>query len=64
MIWGHEHECLADPQEIRAVATHDNLEARQQQRFIIQPGSSVATALSEGESKKKHAVLLEVGARV
>lgn len=27
---------------------------------IVQPGSSVATALSEGESKKKHIVLLEV----
>ena len=27
---------------------------------IVQPGSSVATALSEGESKKKHVVLLEV----
>lgn len=27
---------------------------------IMQPGSSVATALSEGESKKKHIVLLEV----
>lgn len=27
---------------------------------ILQPGSSVATALSEGESKKKHVVLLEI----
>lgn len=27
---------------------------------IIQPGSSVATALSEGESKKKHVVVLEI----
>lgn len=27
---------------------------------ILQPGSSVATALSEGESKRKHVVLLEV----
>ena len=27
---------------------------------LIQPGSSVATALSEGESKKKHAVLFEI----
>jgi len=26
----------------------------------MQPGSSVATALSEGESKRKHVVLLEV----
>ena len=27
---------------------------------ILQPGSSVATALSEGESKRKHVVVLEV----
>lgn len=27
---------------------------------ILQPGSSVATALSEGEAKKKHVVILEV----
>jgi double-strand break repair protein MRE11 len=27
---------------------------------LIQPGSSVATALSEGESKKKHVVLFEI----
>lgn len=27
---------------------------------ILQPGSSVATALSEGESKKKHVAILEL----
>lgn len=27
---------------------------------ILQPGSSVATALSDGEAKKKHVVVLEV----
>ena len=27
---------------------------------ILQPGSSVATALSEGESKRKHVMILEV----
>ncbi len=27
---------------------------------ILQPGSSVATALSEGEAKKKHVVILEI----
>ena len=27
---------------------------------ILQPGSSVATALSEGEAKKKHIFVLEV----
>ncbi|KAK9814095.1 hypothetical protein WJX72_000558 [[Myrmecia] bisecta] len=51
VIWGHEHECLADPWE----STEANSEFS-----VIQPGSSVATALSEGESKRKHVVLLEV----
>ena len=27
---------------------------------VVQPGSSVATALSEGEAKKKHVLVLEV----
>lgn len=27
---------------------------------ILQPGSSVATALSEGEAKKKHVIVLEL----
>lgn len=42
VVWGHEHECLITPQP-SAVAKY----------YITQPGSSVATALSEGESKKK-----------
>lgn len=51
VIWGHEHECLADPWE--------SIEG--DGRFsVMQPGSSVATALSEGESKRKHVVMLEV----
>ena len=51
VVWGHEHECLADPWE--SVEGGGNFS-------VMQPGSSVATALSEGESKKKHVVLLEV----
>lgn len=27
---------------------------------VLQPGSSVATALSEGEAKRKHVVVLEI----
>jgi double-strand break repair protein MRE11 len=42
IVWGHEHECLISPQA-SAVGEF----------YISQPGSSVATALSEGESKKK-----------
>lgn len=61
VVWGHEHECRADPEAITSAAGASKFDARP--RFIVQPGSSVATALSEGESKKKHAVLLEVRAR-
>ncbi|KAL3143519.1 hypothetical protein ABBQ38_002323 [Trebouxia sp. C0009 RCD-2024] len=51
VIWGHEHECIPEPWESTEAGCKFN---------IVQPGSSVATALSEGESKKKHIVLLEV----
>ncbi|RKP05540.1 Mre11 DNA-binding presumed domain-containing protein [Thamnocephalis sphaerospora] len=49
VLWGHEHECLVDPQL--------NV---QQQFYVSQPGSSVATSLSEGESKPKHVGLLHI----
>lgn len=49
VLWGHEHECLITPQS-SSVGDF----------FIVQPGSSVATSLSEGESKKKHIGLLEI----
>lgn len=51
VVWGHEHECLAEPWE--------SVEGGGQ-FSVMQPGSSVATALSEGESKRKHVVMLEV----
>ncbi len=43
VIWGHEHECHIIPQPSTVG-----------QFYITQPGSSVATALSEGEAKKKY----------
>ncbi|XP_058068031.1 double-strand break repair protein MRE11-like [Magnolia sinica] len=49
MVWGHEHECLVDPQEVPGMGFH-----------IIQPGSSVATSLIDGEAKLKHVLLLEI----
>uniref|UniRef100_J3MQU8 Mre11 DNA-binding domain-containing protein n=2 Tax=Oryza brachyantha TaxID=4533 RepID=J3MQU8_ORYBR len=52
VIWGHEHECLTDSQEVPGKSFH-----------IIQPGSSVATSLSNAEAKPKHAVLLEINGR-
>ncbi|MEW5311761.1 MAG: hypothetical protein WDW38_003448 [Sanguina aurantia] len=57
-IWGHEHECRADPEDIpNPPGVTVSVEKR---RSIIQPGSSVATALSEGEAKRKHVVCLEI----
>jgi len=49
ILWGHEHECLIQPQinEGKGFA-------------VCQAGSSVATSLSEGESKAKHIGLLEI----
>ncbi|RAL44580.1 hypothetical protein DM860_003339 [Cuscuta australis] len=49
IVWGHEHECLIDPQEVPGMGFH-----------ISQPGSSVATSLIDGESKAKHVLLLEI----
>jgi double-strand break repair protein MRE11 len=48
VIWGHEHDSHILPQQ----GTN---------RFsVIQPGSSVATSLSEGEALVKHIALLEI----
>ncbi len=49
VVWGHEHECLIHPSE-SAVGTFR----------ITQPGSSVATSLTEGESMRKHVGILDV----
>jgi double-strand break repair protein MRE11 len=49
VFWGHEHECCIDP-------CHNS----DQQFYITQPGSSVATSLSEGESKTKHVGILTI----
>lgn len=42
VIWGHEHECLIDPAY-----------SPQQDFYVSQPGSSIATSLSEGEAIPK-----------
>ncbi|CAF1948597.1 unnamed protein product [Rotaria magnacalcarata] len=49
VIWGHEHDCRITP-EFNTV----------QKFFVIQPGSTVATSLSEGEQLQKHAGILHV----
>ncbi|KAJ1960486.1 meiotic recombination [Dispira parvispora] len=49
VMWGHEHECRIEP------------ERNPTRGFsITQPGSSVATALCEGEAKPKHVAILEI----
>ena len=49
VIWGHEHECMIHPAE-SLVGTF----------MISQPGSSVATSLSDGEAVKKQVAILEI----
>ena len=49
VVWGHEHECLIDPTE-SVVGTFR----------ISQPGSSVATSLTAGESIRKHVAFLDI----
>jgi double-strand break repair protein MRE11 len=49
IVWGHEHDCRIDPVYIP-----------QRDFYILQPGSSCITSLSEGEAIKKHVALLTV----
>lgn len=53
VIWGHEHECQAC----------EPTSCPQRGFTVCQPGSSVATSLSEGETRGKHVVILEVTGR-
>lgn len=48
IVWGHEHDCEIE------------LNMRPRGFFICQPGSSVATSLSHGESLEKHCGMLLV----
>ncbi|KAJ2340864.1 meiotic recombination [Coemansia sp. RSA 2671] len=52
VIWGHEHQCLVDPQY-----------NHQRAFYVSQPGSSVATALSQGEATPKHVAVLKINRR-
>ncbi len=58
MIWGHEHECLIDPEYVSTGDTNE--EGEEMGVFISQPGSSVATSLSDGEQKPKLVYVLEL----
>lgn len=52
VIWGHEHECLIDPRINPEMGFS-----------VIQPGSSVATSLCEGEAVAKHCGILSITGR-
>lgn len=49
VIWGHEHDCEVNPRE-----------SLQAGFYVVQPGSSIATALSAGEVQMKHVALIDV----
>ncbi|KIO25507.1 hypothetical protein M407DRAFT_236982 [Tulasnella calospora MUT 4182] len=49
VVWGHEHDCRIEPEEVPG-----------KPYFITQPGSSVATSLSDGESIPKQVAFLEI----
>lgn len=49
VIWGHEHECLINPRPNAEMGFE-----------VMQPGSSVATALMPGEAVAKHVGILSI----
>jgi len=49
VVWGHEHECLIDPQRNAETGFH-----------VMQPGSSVATSLCPGEAVTKQIAILNL----
>lgn len=49
VVWGHEHDCRITPED------NGRIKAK-----ICQPGSSVATSLSEGESIEKKIGILDI----
>ena len=51
VLWGHEHECLIEPEYVYQGVMDEGGEEKGV--YISQPGSSVATSLCDGEMKKK-----------
>lgn len=49
VVWGHEHECKIDP-----------ILNPEQEFYVCQPGSSVATSLCAGEALPKHVGVLSI----
>ncbi|CAG9463860.1 unnamed protein product [Pedinophyceae sp. YPF-701] len=57
VVWGHEHECLVEPQRM---GNGRRGAARGRGTMVSQPGSSVATTLTEAEAKEKKIMMLEI----
>jgi double-strand break repair protein MRE11 len=52
VVWGHEHKCEIEPR-----TNHEG-------NFrVMQPGSSVATSLVEGEAEPKHVAILSINGK-
>ncbi|XP_063688052.1 double-strand break repair protein MRE11-like [Bolinopsis microptera] len=49
VIWGHEHDCKPELEHNETINA-----------YVLQPGSSVATSLSEGETLPKHCFKLKI----
>ena len=70
VIWGHEHESIPSPdyQTVgdiisTGIPTDENEDEDRNGFYIYQPGSSVATSLSEGEVPRKlvgHVLLFDI----
>lgn len=50
VIWGHEHECRIVPE---FVPVKEGDDGEEKGFFVSQPGSSIATSLSDGEIGQK-----------
>lgn len=55
VIWGHEHECKPEADQL-----NNNADSDDKCSWVIQPGSSVATQLQPGEMKEKHTFILSI----
>ncbi|GAA6017549.1 hypothetical protein JCM8202_000328 [Rhodotorula sphaerocarpa] len=51
VVWGHEHDCIAEANPVPVAG---------RPYYISQPGSSIATSLSKGESIPKHVSLIKI----
>ena len=60
VVWGHEHECQLAPDADGNAMPNLTPSVHNPNFTVIQPGSSVATALVDGESRPKHVAILQL----